>query len=200
MEQFETRAEREFDYDRTVALSDGVFAIALTLLVLSIEAPEPGPGVPPPGQLLLDQWHDILAYGISVGVIGLMWLRHHAFFRRLTLIDVRLSGLNLAYLGLIAFLPFPTALMGDNVEQPGAIVVYAVTVAVITGVGGYMRVYADRHRLLRPEAFRDPLWTLVLIPAVFLTSIPIAFVNTFAAQAWWVLLLLTRLVRRSTDA
>jgi uncharacterized membrane protein len=196
----ETKAEREFDYDRTVALSDGVFAIALTLLVLSIDAPEPGPNVPPSGELLLSQWRDILSYAISVGVIGLLWLRHHTFFRQLTRIDIRLSELNLAYLGLVAFLPFPTELVGDNVEEPDAVIIYSLTVGLITGVAGIMRVYADRHGMLTAEAHREPLWRLVLVPAVFVTSIPIALVSPLAAQLWWIGLLLTRLARRSTEA
>jgi uncharacterized membrane protein len=135
-----------------------------------------------------------------VGVIGLLWLRHHAFFRELTRIDVRVSELNLAYLGLIAFLPFPTELVGDNVEEPDAIIIYAVTVALITGVAGVMRWYADRRGLLTEQARREPLWSLVLVPAIFITSIPIAYVSTIAAQVWWIGLLFTRLARRSTEA
>ena len=110
----EERAERAFDYDRTVALSDGVFAIAMTLLVLSIDVPEPGPSQPPVSELLGTQWRDILSYAISVALIGFLWMRHHTFFRELTRIDARLIGLNLCYLGLVAFLPFPTELVGDQ--------------------------------------------------------------------------------------
>jgi uncharacterized membrane protein len=193
----ETKAEREFDYDRTVALSDGVFAIAMTLLVLTIDEPGPGPSA---GQHLLEQWRDVLSYAISVGVIGVLWLRHHAFFREITRIDSRMSMLNLAYLGLVAFLPFPTELVGDNVEEPDSVIIYAVTVALVTGVAAAMRVYADRRGLLTEQARREPLWSLALVPMIFLTSIPIAFVSTFLAQVWWVGLLFTRLARRSTEA
>jgi uncharacterized membrane protein len=196
----EERAEQEFDYDRTVALSDGVFAIAITLLVLSIEIPDPGPDQPPVGELLGSQWREILSYAISVAVIGFLWMRHHTFFRELTRIDTRLIGLNVGYLGLIAFLPFPTELVGENVEEPDAVVLYAATIAVISAVAAGMRFHADRRGLLTEEARREPLWSLALVPAVFLTSIPIAFASTIAAQVWWVVLLLTHRVRTSSAA
>jgi uncharacterized membrane protein len=195
-----SRSAGEFDYDRTVAFSDGVFAIAMTLLVLSIDVPEPGPHTPPPSQLLLEQWRDILSYAISVAVIGLLWVRHHGFFRELVRIDARLIWLNIVYLGMVAFLPFPTELVGDNVEEPDAIVIYATTVAVLAAVAALMRLHADRAGLLSAQARREPLWSLALVPGIFLTSIPIAFVSTIAAQLWWIGLLLTRRVRGSAEA
>ncbi len=194
------KREQEFDYKRTVALSDGVFAIAITLLVLSIEVPEPGPSQPDVWGVLTRQWRDVFSYAVSVAVIGLLWVRHHGFFRELLRIDGRLIGLNIAYLGLVAFLPFPTELVGDYAEVPAAVIVYAATVAVLAAVAALMRLHADRAGLLSEAARREPLWSLALVPAIFLTSIPIAFVSTTAAQTWWLALLLTRRVRRSTEA
>src|SRR5213592_3140723 len=102
-------AERRFDYDRTVALSDGVFAIALTLLVLNIGAPVLGPGHEGVlGQRLLDHGEEYFSYAVGFAVIGLLWTRHHSFYRGVDHIDTRLTVLNLVYLGLIAFLPYPT--------------------------------------------------------------------------------------------
>jgi uncharacterized membrane protein len=172
----------------------------MTLLVLSIDVPEPGPSQPEVWTMLGTQWRDIVSYAISVAVIGLLWVRHHGFFGDLLRIDSRLIGLNIAYLGLVAFLPFPTELIGDYEEVPAAVVVYAATVAAVATVAALMRLHADRAGLLTEAARREPLWSLVLVPAIFLTSIPIAFVSTTAAQLWWLALLLTRRVRGSAEA
>ena len=195
-----SRSEQRFHYNRTVAFSDGVFAIALTLLVLNIEVPEPGPSQPDVWGAMSDEWRHIFSYAVSVAVIGLLWMRHHAFFGELRRIDGRLTGLNIAYLGLVAFLPFPTELVGEYEEVPAAVVVYAATVALLAGVAALMRVYADAAGLLTEAARREPLWSLALVPAIFLTSIPIAFVSTIAAQAWWLALLVTHQVRISAQA
>src|SRR5436853_4262235 len=74
----------EFDYDRTVALSDGVFAIALTLLVLNVGATDLGPGRHVSFHHVIDHaWPEIGSYAISFAVLALFWARHHAFFRSL---------------------------------------------------------------------------------------------------------------------
>ena len=193
--------KREFDYDRTVALSDGVFAIALTLLVLSIEVPEPGPaGSPPPvWQLVAEQWREVMSYAVSVAVIGLLWMRHHAFFGELLRIDGRLTALNIGYLGLVAFLPFPTELLGTYEGDHTAVVVYAVTIALVAATAALMRVHADRAGLLSDAARREPMWSLALVPGVFLASVPLALLSPVIAQLSWLVLLAAR-VRRSAAA
>ncbi len=109
----EPAEERAFDYARTVALSDGVFAIALTLLVLNITVPLLAPSQH--GKLgagLLDRQGEFESYALSFAVIALMWVRHHALFRVLIRIDTTVTFLNLAYLGSVAFLPYPTRVLG----------------------------------------------------------------------------------------
>lgn len=190
----------EFDYDRTVALSDGVFAIALTLLVLSIEVPDLQPGgVARLWPLLTEQWREGLSYAVSVAVIGLLWTRHHAFFGELLRIDGRLTALNIGYLGLVAFLPFPTELLGIYEGHHTAVVVYAVTIALVAATAALMRVHAARAGLLTEAARREPLWSLALVPGVFLASVPLALLSPVIAQLSWLVLLAAR-VRRSSAA
>jgi uncharacterized membrane protein len=186
--------ERGFDYDRTVALSDGVFAIALTLLVLSI-------GVPSRvvhgnlGSSLLDHDDEFQSYAISFAVIAVLWVRHHTFFRALEKIDGTITLLNLAYLGFVAFLPYPTRIVGQYSGEPASIALYAITVAVIAAIGGIMRSYALRAGLLseqgRKEFGRWEHWAIV--PAIFLGSIPLAFASTRLAELLWLLLLVSGL-------
>ena len=102
MSEDEPLAERSFDYDRTVALSDGVFAIALTLLVLNIGIPGKPHGTL--GSHLLDHDTEFESYALSFAVIALLWVRHHALFRAIVRIDGRITLLNLAYLAFVAFL------------------------------------------------------------------------------------------------
>src|SRR5205807_1789669 len=116
------------DYARTVALSDGVFAIALTLLVLNISFPELGPGHHGDiGKQLLDRRGELGAYVLSFAVIALLWVRHHAFMRGLEVIDTRLTVLNLTYLGFVAFLPYPTRVIGVYGSETAGVVLYAAT-------------------------------------------------------------------------
>jgi uncharacterized membrane protein len=186
----EALVERRFDYDRTVALSDGVFAIALTLLVLNIGAPSLGPGHEGVlGQRLLDHGQEYFSYALGFAVIGLLWTRHHTLYRGIDHIDIRLTVINLVYLGLIAFLPYPTRILGQYGQQPAAIVLYATTVTAVTIVARITVVHAVRAGLLseagRREVRRRQNW--VIAPAVFLASIPIAFVSTRAALYCWTL-------------
>jgi uncharacterized membrane protein len=187
--------ERQFDYDRTVALSDGVFAIALTLLVLTITTPHVTPGHESElASRLLDRSTEFRSYVISFAVIGIMWIRHHSFFRELERIDARLTGLNLLYLGLVAFLPYPTNVLGAYGDEPAAAVFYAITVGLVATVAGVMRVHALRSGLTSEAGRRrleaQPHWALV--PAVFALSIPIAFIDPVFALISWLAILVVR--------
>jgi len=112
---------------RVEAFSDGVIAIAITLLVLEI-------GVDPadladPWRALADQWPSYLAYVTSFLTVGSVWLAHHSLFSRLREVDATLMRLNIALLMLVSFLPFPTQLVADALTESeaaerAAVVVY----------------------------------------------------------------------------
>jgi uncharacterized membrane protein len=195
----EDPGERRFDYDRTVALSDGVFAIALTLLVLNISAPELGSGHEGVlGSRLLDHGQEYFSYALGFGVIGLLWVRHHTFYRGVDEIDTPQTVINLVYLGLVAFLPFPTRILGLYGSQPAAVILYATTLTIVSIVARINVVHAMRAGLLsdigRRELRRRESW--VIVPAVFLISIPISFWSTSAALYSWALLFLVPAVHR----
>ena len=201
MSQGEGPEERWFDYSRTVALSDGVFAIALTLLVLNLSAPVLEPGHQSVGHVLLDHEHrdEYVSYAIGFAVIAFLWVRHHAFYRGIDHIDTRLTVVNLVYLGLVAFLPFPTKILGLYSDQPAAVIMYAATAASVSLLAGAARVHAAHAGLLsesgRLQVEQREHWAIV--PAVFLLSIPIAFASTTAALWSWLLVaVLPRLKRR----
>lgn len=104
------------DTNRLEAFSDGVIAIAITLLVLEIK-------VPPSETLgigLLHLWPSYLAYVISFIVIGAIWINHHAMFNWIERVDHKLLILNTFHLMFIAFLPFPTAVLAEAFQTSSA--------------------------------------------------------------------------------
>ena len=142
---------------RLEAFSDGVFAIAITLLVLEIAVPH----VEDPdelGQALLDLWPSYLAYATSFLTIGIMWINHHSVFRQLGEIDHRFLFANLGLLMCISFVPFPTTLLADYAWGGGgtsAAVAYGITLTITALFFNLLWRYAAwNRRLIREDA--DP--------------------------------------------
>src|SRR5438270_13814781 len=99
---------------RIEAFSDGVFAIAITLLILDVHVPTISQG--PLGAALRRQWPTYIAYLISFAFIGIMWVNHHRLFNHIRRSDNGLMFLNLLLLLGVSAVPFPTALLarGQN--------------------------------------------------------------------------------------
>src|SRR5919204_221524 len=139
---------------RAEAFSDGVFAIAITLLILTIEPPSRGEHL---GHELLRLWPAYLAYAVSFLTVGIMWTNHHTIFRHFARVDRPLLLLNILLLMLIAFVPFPTRVAaefirsGDNRRE--AALLYGTTMTVTAILFFSVWIYGSRH-LLRPDA--DP--------------------------------------------
>lgn len=102
---------------RIEAFSDGVFAIAITLLILDVHVPTVAQG--PLGTALRRQWPTYLAYLISFSFIGIMWVNHHRLFNHIRRSDNGLMFLNLLLLLGISVVPFPTALIAAHYYAPG---------------------------------------------------------------------------------
>lgn len=110
---------RSTDSGRVEAFSDGVFAIAITLLVLNIRIPEAHDAAEL-WHALGAQWPFYFAYVVSFLVIGVMWLNHHTAFSYIARVDRALISLNLLLLMMVAALPFPTALVAQNLGHGSA--------------------------------------------------------------------------------
>ena len=182
------------EFSRVVGFSDGVFAIAMTLLVIGVVVPSLSnpSSVRDLADALNDLLPNIISFFISFAVIGRYWVAHHGFFARLGAVDRSLIGLNLVYLAFIAFLPFPTALLGEFFENPLSVAVYAVAVAIVSGLEVVMFRHAHRHDLMRETVPTDVYrWgvLLSLSPVLFfLISVPIAFLSTTLAVVTWFLM------------
>ncbi len=184
--------------DRVGAFSDGVFAVAITLLVLNIEVPSVPDG--DLGKNLDDLIPDIQAYFIAFAVIGLFWFGHHVAWSRLTAASTRLVWANLLLLSLIALMPFTTALMGRYDNEPIAVTIYAVNVGLAALADSFLDRIAYREGLvddLEPAEIRAQVISGWVRPAIFFLSVPIAWlVSVTAAQLFWLLLFVSpRIVR-----
>lgn len=192
------RDQAEIEFSRIVAFSDGVFAIAITLLVLGLEVPADATDL---GQALRDRSNELFAYGISFAVLGKLWLSHHRFFSGVARFDNTLMGLNLLYLAWIALVPFTSDLLGDYTDQPQAVIAYAVNITGVSLTFGGQILYAYRRDLVRPSArelerrFAGP--ANLLIAFVFAVSIPVALLSPTAAALVWLAAFLVG--RRTAD-
>ena len=153
----------EKETGRIEAFSDGVFAIAITLLVLELKVPHlPDGGAG--GSLtaaLLRQWPSYVALVTSFFTILVMWANHHAIFRCVRKVNAPFLYANGLLLLVVTVVPFPTALLAEYYEKPGAPVAaaaYAGTFAV-AGLGYNLlwRAAIAGRRLLRPDVSEEKI-------------------------------------------
>ncbi len=194
------REGNEIEFARIVAFSDGVFAIAITLLVLSLHIPEHLHGESL-GSALWEQRQDLLAYAISFAVIGRFWVIHHRFFGDVVGFDGRLLALNILYLAWIALIPFSSEVLGDHGRDTDAVVLYAVNLAVVAVLGWVMAFDAQRAGLATIDRRQEREFRVraFFVAIVFLASIPLAFLTPDLAPLTWLILFLdpvSRLARR----
>jgi uncharacterized membrane protein len=187
--ELKKREEHEIEFSRIVAFSDGVFAIAITLLVLELKLPEDVKS----GELwhaLWNQHEQLLSYAISFAVIGRFWVIHHGFFSEVKAFDGRLMALNMFYLCWIVLIPFSSQVLGDYGGQLPAVVVYAANLIGVVAVGQWMRWDARQAGLTTADAetAREDLISSVFIIGVFLISIVVALFDASIAPYIWLLL------------
>ena len=142
--------------NRAEAFSDGVFAIAITLLILAVGVDQ----ALAKGQLehqLLHLWPAYIAYAVSFVTIGIMWANHHLVFRQFARVDRPLLLLNVLLLMLIAFVPFPTRVVAEHALSAGdreaAALLYGITMTTTAALFFCVWIYGSR-KLLRPDADR----------------------------------------------
>jgi uncharacterized membrane protein len=190
-----------FGMDRIVFFSDAVMAIAITLLVIDIKAPE---GVADLGPSVLELWPKYLGYFVSFWVIALYWVAHHRCFRYIQAFDRRLIYLNFLFLMFVAFMPFPTSLLFSSPTQSASVMLYAGTAAGMGLSLLLLWIYAERHRFLSPgvpqAVVRDIRLNLLLPSLVFVASVITAAFNATLAMTLWFLLIPVYIFRRHTES
>ena len=180
---------------RLEAFSDGVFAIAITLLVLEIRLP-PGAEVEHAGGLartLLGLWPSYAGYAVSFVTIGIMWANHHEVIKLMSGVDHGLIVWNLLLLMAISFTPFPTAVMAEHLPHPGwdrnvAVAFYCGSFT-LTALFYYLlwRNASRQRRLIRPHVSdaRVNAITRAYAPGTFIygSATAVAFLSVPAALA-----------------
>jgi uncharacterized membrane protein len=164
---------------RLETFSDGVFAIAATLLILNVHAD--GPHL---GHALTRAWPSYAAYAVSFVTIGIMWVNHHGVFAQIDKVDRTFLMINVFFLMSIAFVPFPTVLVAEHLRDANlkvAALTYGFTLTITATLYNFLWLYASgRRRLLRDDA--DPR----VVSGITRSYLPGPFIYLAAALiAFW---------------
>ena len=170
---------------RIEAFSDGVFAIAITLLVLDLKVPRSLPQGSSLAEALIAQWPTFGAYLTSFATIGIMWINHHYLFTVIRRSDHNLLILNLLLLLMVTFIPYPTSLLAEYFNHPGerlAAVLYSGSFLVIALLFYVLWKYASKdNRLIGHEVDHSIVEGIHKSyrfgPLLYLATFILAFVN-----------------------
>jgi TMEM175 potassium channel family protein len=175
---------------RLETFADGVFAIAATLLILNVDtyvrscAPE---DIALRTHLACG-WPSYIAYIVSFLTIGIIWVNHHAVMNQIARADRTFLMLTVGFLMVVAFIPFPTGLVAENVTKPGgraATITYGITLTLLAVMFNAIWFYAARdRRLLRDDAdeqvVRGISKTFVFGPWIYLGATVVSAVDPAA--------------------
>lgn len=189
------RESGELEFDRVSFFSDAVYAIAMTLLVVDLHAPEFAGPQDDFGALagaLLGEWPQVFGFFLGFILLGRFWRAHHVFFASLRSIDGRFITLNLVYLAVVAFTPFPVGMLSDYEGNPAAFLMFAACMIGISGLEVLMYVHAVRHghtrERLTPAVYRYGVACSAAPVVVMTLSLPLAAFSSTAALLSWLLL------------
>jgi uncharacterized membrane protein len=181
------------EFDRALGFFDATYAVALTLLVTTLDRSDVPGAWANPAALWAALGTEIVAFFIAFAVVAFYWRSNHAFVGELHHLSGHLVAVNLVLLAFVVLLPFTTDAMGQFPE-PLATAVFAGNVAVISSTEAVMSVLAWRGGLMSAPPSRRRMRLNVVVqlvpPAVFLASVPVAYlVSSSAARLSWLSLL-----------
>ena len=184
--------EGRMAFERLIFFSDAVFAIAITLMALDLRPPEM-PLDQVPAQLasrLIAMTPRFISYVLTFLIVGSYWIAHHRDFQYIKRYDRRLIWINLLLLMCVAFLPFPTALLGNYPAQQITVTFYALSLAAVGLVKAGLWWYASHHyrlvsRSLDPGRLSAITRRSLIAPLVFLFSTVVAAFNPLLAMWSW---------------
>jgi uncharacterized membrane protein len=190
---------------RIEAFSDGVFAVAITLLVLNLQVPDIASRLVSRELWpdLLSLWPKVLIYMLSFMIVGIYWVGHHNIFHCIEYSDRTLLWLNLLLLMCIVFLPFPTAIVGKYPLQQSSVVIYGCTV-ILTGLAlEALWLYATiDFRLvdkdISPQLIRTATKKNMTGPIIYICSIGISFFSISVSLLLFLLVPIVYILYRSS--
>jgi len=181
---------------RLEAFSDGVFAIAITLLVLEIRLPEDWEK--DLGGTLIGLWPSYFAYVVTFLLVGMIWMNHHRMFHFIHRTDGLLLALNVLLLMDVAFLPFPTHVLAEALHADHGTQMAAVFYGIVLVIGGifYNAVWwysslGHRHlgEHITPAEARSLRWRWGMGPVLYLVATVIGAFSAMGALVFYVVLL-----------
>jgi uncharacterized membrane protein len=188
------RLEPDLDFERLLFFSDAVFAIAITLLIIEVRLPAL-PDHASDAQVrgaLSGVLPEVFAYALSFATIGLYWFAHWRRYRDVERVNERLVGLNLILLALVAFIPFPTAMMGEHGDLPSVVAIYAASLSAAGIVSSLNWLYAWRAGLTRQAISARYVRLVALrglsVPVVMLASLLLLPVGPAWVETSWLLI------------
>jgi uncharacterized membrane protein len=184
------------DVSRICALSDGIFAVAMTLLIIDLRVPELA-SKPTMGELarhVLALWPHFAAYAVSFSIVGLYWVSHNLLFDLIRRSDRGLMWINLFFLLFVVVLPFSTALLGQYSDNRFAVLFYGGNLMLVGLTLQTLWTYATtRHRLvdasLDAATIRLGTVRLMAVPAFAAVCLLVTLVTLPIGMALYVALL-----------
>ncbi len=196
--------------ERIMFFSDAVMAIAITLLAIDLKVPQAANVLTSAEVLaqLNEMSPDFASFVISFVVIGIYWTSHHRYFGYIRRYDGGLMLLNMLFLLFITLMPFVASFLAAYQYLPLGVSVYAGEVALIGYTMGILWRYATiRHRLVDADLdarfIRTRNWVALVIPTLFVISIPLAWIDPqLSILCWWtsplVMFAISRLASRKS--
>jgi uncharacterized membrane protein len=179
-----------------LSLSDGVFAFALTLMVLTVSVPTPAT-VPEPGlaHAVRRQWPEFLSYAISFWVVAAFWFAHRRLYRLVVTDDSPSAWLNTAFLFAVTFLPYPTDMAGNYRDSRFALVFYDISMVIVSLTLTVLSEWITSHPHLtggplHPSVRRYQRLRALATAGPFLLSLALAPFGLALARTAWLLSML----------
>jgi uncharacterized membrane protein len=171
--------------NRLENFSDGVFAIAATLLILNVKIPDTQYiDNNHLNRILLLRLPHLLTFGFSFLVVGVFWVSHHRIFSFVKVLDSTLLWLNILYLLFIAVIPFSASILSENPYLPTAILLYTITLLIIALMHFWLLEYMLKnkhlkHDLLTKDIYKSAQKTSIVGPICYTVAAGGCFINVY---------------------
>ncbi len=185
--------QRAFNVSRIHGISDGVFAIAMTLLVLDIKVPQLTGAVTGDAfkDALLEELPSVISWLISFALLCRLWIAQHALLEGGKRRSRAFIGMNFAFLGAVSFIPFPTALMSEHPDQVLSVIIFSACYALAGLALAGMWYFLERPEDSSENPVKVPLSVkrvIILLPAMALAASLLALVNPRLGVAVWIIM------------
>ena len=171
--------------NRLEAFSDGVFAIAITLLILNVKVPDKqNINNEHLNQILRNATPKLLSFAFSFLVIGVFWVAHHRIFSFAKVVNTPLLWLNIIYLMFIALIPFPASILADNFFLTTTILLYTGNLLIISILNFIILEYITqtesiKHEAFTKEVYRSAIKTAIIGPVCYILAAASSFISVY---------------------